>query len=360
MQKLIESYYFNPQKAGSFTSPSKLLESLNSNERMPNVKLKDLKNTLRKYDSYTLHKPVRRNFKRSKILTKGLNDMYEADLMDMSNISKSNSGINFILVLIDAFSRKLWVEPLKSKNAKEVLLAFEKLIQLAGKPRRIRTDAGGEFKNKLLQNYFNKNKIEHYIGHSEAKASIAERVIRTLKKKIYKYLTHKETNKYINALDDLVNSYNKTYHRALKTSPDKVQPQNEKKIWKRLYLPTLTKAPKPNNLSKGDKVRISKLRSAFPKGYLQGWTDEFFNIHKVIKSIPYRYLLKDLAGEEIEGSFYEAELEKVDKEEDAEYLIEEIKKARGKGKNREYFVKFKGWPEKFNSWVKAKDVKDIQ
>ena len=360
MEKKLEEIYTNPSNASSFSGRNKLLKSLkNIVVNGKKIKRKDINKWLMKKDVYTTHKPVVRKFARSKILTKGMKDLYEADLMDMSNISKNNSKVNFVLLVIDAFSKELWVQTLKSKNAPEVLKAFKNIIKQSGKPKRLRTDKGTEFKNNIFSDYLKDIGVKHYFINNETKASIVERVIRTLKKKIYRYLTFKSTNKYIDVLQDLVDSYNKTFHKSIKKEPINVNKGNEMEIWKRLYLPTLTKVTKPALYKKGDKVRLSVEREAFPRGYYEGWTQEYFVIDKIIKSIPTRYLLKDILGEEVTGSFYEAELQKIDKPQDAEFVIEKILRRRGRGDNREVLIKWKYWPDKYNSWEPASSVKDI-
>ena len=355
VQKQLESIYFSPKQGASFTSRNKLIKEVKSKK----IKNKEVKDWLQKQNAYTLHRPVVRKFKRSKIITNGLNDLFEADLMDMSNISEENDDITFILVLIDAFSRKLWLKPLKSKHAKTVLKAFREVLEESGKPNRIRTDLGTEFKNKFLKDFFKKEGINHYFVMNETKAAMAERVIRTIKKKMYRYFTHNETWRYIDILDDLVNSYNNTFHSTIKMKPIDVTKKNEFRLWLNLYMDTLTKASEPSDLKIGDKVRASKLRKTFPKGYHQLWSEEYFKINKIINSYPTRYLLKDLLDEDITGSFYRTELQKIKDADEAQFKIEKEIKEREGVNGKEVFVKWKGWPDKFNQWVPVKDVTDL-
>ena len=355
MDKILENIYFNPEKAGSFTSTNKLYKAVKQIEDNK-IDQKEIKKWLNEQDTYTTHKPVTTKFNRSKIFTKGIRDLFEADLMDMSNVSKYNNKTNFVLLVIDAFTRKLWAQPLKSKNAKDVLAAFNKIIKSSGVPKRVRSDSGTEFTNKLLQQFFTDNGIKHYTSHNEAKAAIVERVIRTIKKKINRYLSYKHTNKYIDVLQKIIDSYNNTYHKTIKMTPNSVNESNENELWKKLYLPTLTKKPLSAKLAVGDKVRISRLRETFPRGYYEGWTNEFFIIDKIIKSIPIRYVLKDYLDEPITGSFYEPELTKINKDEDSLFKVEKILRRRGRGRNREVLVKWLGWGDKFNSWEPASEI----
>ena len=121
--------------------------------------------------------------------------------------------------------------------------------------------------------------------------------------------------------------------------------------------------PKRKNLSNinlkiGDQVRISKMKRTFERGYLPNFSKEIFTVSQKIPREPPVYKLKDYDQEELSGTFYNEELQKVIKEDDV-YEVEKILKSRGKGKNKEVFVKWLGYPAKFNSWIPASEVKDI-
>ena len=109
----------------------------------------------------------------------------------------------------------------------------------------------------------------------------------------------------------------------------------------------------------GDKVRISKTKMIFEKGYLPNWTTETFSIKRRIKGNPPLYLLTDEAGETIQGTFYESELQKILINPDKLYKIERILGEKGKGKKKTYFVKWEGYPSKFNSWVSQSQVQNL-
>ena len=110
----------------------------------------------------------------------------------------------------------------------------------------------------------------------------------------------------------------------------------------------------------GDKVRISHLKDIFTREYDAKWTGEIFTIsHRLMRGGLPLYKIKDYNGDEIKGSFYQSELQKVDVSEDDMWKIETVLKSRGKGKNKQYYIKWLHWPKKFNSWIKASDVKDI-
>ena len=356
----LKHIYYTPSEPGSFTSARKLYKAAIDKHTSNHIKTKTIKRWLSKEEIHNLHKAVQLNFKRSKVYTKGLRDMMEIDLIDVSNIAEFNDDVHFLLVLIDTFSRELWVHPQKTKNAKDTLKSLSTLLEQSGIPKRIRGDSGKEFINKLVENKIRKNNIKFInVTNEKSKAAFAERVIRTLKKKLYKYLHTNQTGRYIDVLDDLVKSYNSTYHSTIKMKPIDVTKSNEFKLWMRLYLPSLLKAPQQPKFAIGDTVRITRYRNKFYRGYYQQWTPEHFTISKVIYSSPIRYQLTDLNGEPIAGSFYEMELQPVYKTAETKYNIEKVIDERGKGRQKQYLVKFQGWSDDFNQWVKASDVTNL-
>ena len=162
-------------------------------------------------------------------------------------------------------------------------------------------------------------------------------------------------------------SYNQTYHRTIDMAPAKVTKTKETSIWWRMYWPRkqpgvqkLKKTRKPFKFKVGDKVRLSHLKNPFSREYDEKWTGEIFSIsQKILRGGLPLYRVKDYDGDEIKGTFYQSELQKVDVRDDDMWKIEEILKTRGKGRNKEYYVKWLHWPKKFNSWIRASDVTDL-
>ena len=141
-----------------------------------------------------------------------------------------------------------------------------------------------------------------YSIHNEGKSVVAERFIRTLKTKIYKYMTSISKNVYIDKLDDIVNEYNNTYHRTIKMKPVDVKDNTYIDFKKKVN----DKDPK---LKVGDHVRISKYKNIFAKGYAPNWPEEVFVIKKAKNTVPWTYVINDLNGDENIGIFYEKELQ---------------------------------------------------
>ena len=133
---------------------------------------------------------------------------------------------------------------------------------------------------------------------------------------------------------------------------------NESVVWERLYGDEASKLSK-YKFSVDDQVRISKARRTFQKGYLPSWTEEIFTITKLIPRQSPVYKIADYHGDELEGTFYEQELQKVIKTDSDYYRVEKVIKSRMLNKQKEYFVKWMGYPDDFNSWVPASSVKNI-
>ena len=142
-----------------------------------------------------------------------------------------------------------------------------------------------------------------YSTFNEGKSVLAERFIRTLKNKLYKHMTATGKRVYCDVVDDVVNEYNNTKHNIIKTKPKDVKDDN-----KRVYIDEYNK--KNTRYNVGDRVRISKFKNIFAKGYTPNWSREIFIINKINDTAPYTYNLKDLNDEEIVGSFYDRELQK--------------------------------------------------
>jgi hypothetical protein len=277
--------------------------------------------------------------------------------VDLNNMSEINDGYKYLLTCIDVFSKYAWVFTLKNKTGVEVEQILQHIFEQGRIPDKIHTDEGKEFLNKNVKNLLKKHNVELYVLRSEMKASIVERFNRTFKEKMFRYFTETNDHRYIDIIEDMVHAYNHTYHRSIKTTPVKVNIKNEDKVRNVLYEDTHEKLNFKYKI--GDYVRISKYKGIFSKGYTRNWTREMFQIVEQIPRIPPVYRIKDLADEVIQGIFYETELQKGYYDKDGEFEIEEILKTKKnkKGEPVEYFVRWRGYPEKFNKWIKASDYK---
>ena len=201
------------------------------------------------------------------------------------------------------YSKYAFVIPLKDKKGISIVNAFNKIIKQSNrKPNKIWVDQGGEFYNNVFKKWLSDNNIIIYSTYNEGKSVVAERFIRTLKSKLYKHMTAIGKKVYYDVLDDVVNKYNNTKHSTIKMKPIDVGDNN-----KRVYIDEHNE--KDSRFKVGDRVRISKFKNIFAKGYTPNWSSEIFIVDKVNNTVPYTYNLKDINDEEIIGSFYDKELQ---------------------------------------------------
>ena len=133
--------------------------------------------------------------------------------------------------------------------------------------------------------------------------------------------------------------------------PNEVSEENDGKVWKALYSDARHAAKPKYKFKIGDSVRISIAAKVFRKGYLPKWSEEIFTIGRRIRNVRPLYVLKDYGGEELKGTFYEEELQKVLKDTFDTYRVEKVIRQRTIRGQKEYFVKWLGYPSSFNSWV---------
>jgi len=226
---------------------------------------------------------------------------------------KANNGYKYILVFIDVFTKMCYVEVLRNKTALSSLLALEKIIKrLPETPNHLITDVGTEFYNRpveqLLQNYG----VEHYSIRGQHKAAVAERMIRTMKGRLEKYLWENKTKRYVDVLPQVIDNYNRTPHRSIGMAPISVNRTNRDQVFKKLY-------PKNNiefkpRLDVGDTVRIAKLTTIFEKGYTRKWSIEIYKIisAKSKGGVDY-YKIQDVDGNTLPRQRYYYELNLVKK-----------------------------------------------
>ena len=257
-------------------------------------------------------------------------------------------------MVIDVFSKYGWIKPLKDKKTESVSSAFDGIFKKAKrKPEMLWTDKGSEFISKHFKEFLKKNKFKLYHTENEEKSSIVEKWNKTMKNKMWKMFSANNSTVYWGKLVKLVDNYNNTYHSSIKMTPTEAsKKESEKKVFANLYGDLIYLKPKKPKFSIGDKVRVSKYkRRVFDKGYTPNRTEEVFTIDKILLTKPVTYKTVDLLGEEIEGSFYEKELQKAKQQ---TFRRETV--VRHDNKKKKALVKWKGYSDKFNSWVSFKDL----
>ena len=268
----------------------------------------------------------------------------------MQLISKFNKRFRILLCVIDIFNKYAWIVPLKDKREITITNAFHKNLKESNrKPKKIWVDKGSEFYTSSVKKWLKDNNIEMYSIHNEGKS------IRTLKTKIYKYMTSISKNVCIVKLDAIVNEFNNTYHRTIKMKPVDVK-DNTYIDSMELHSAELRSSKEVNDKDPkfrvGDHVRNCKYKNIFAKRCTSNWSEEVFVIKKVKNAVPWTYVINDLNGDEIVGTFYEKELQKTNQQ---EFRIEKAIKI----KVDKLYVKWKGCDSSFNSWMDKKRLNQI-
>ena len=299
-----------------------------------------------------LHHQAKKKFVKRKVFVKDIDEIWGADLIDMNTIDKDNKDNKYLLNVIDVFSKYAWSIPIKKKDSKSVLDAFKSIIQDSKrKPQYLWVDKGSEFYNKDFKNYLKENKINMYSTFGDHKSAVIERFNRTLKNMMWKYFDANNTRNYIDVLDQLLSKYNNNVHRTIKMTPvEASNSKNKIKVFSNIN-DNNNEETEPK-FKVGDWVRISRIKEKFEKGYDANFTREIFKIRKVKLTNPVTYLLDEYDGTPIEGGFYEPELLKT-KLTDIFDVEKVIKTKTEKGKKYQY-VKWLGWPDKYNSWIENK------
>ena len=299
-----------------------------------------------------LHKPLRVNYVKRQVFVRRAGEIYGADLIDYTGLSKQNSGFKWILMVIDCFSRYGWAVALKDKSGPEVLRGL-KVVYEKSPSLKLWTDEGREFYNKDVQNYLKLKGVLLYSTHNKEKCSIVERWNRTVKTKLGKYFTANYTHRYIDVLQDLIDLYNRSKHRSIRMSPDEAKlPKNRDRVFRNLYGSRMHELgeQKPK-FTLGQKVRIALELGAFDKKYGINWTDDVYTIKEILKTRPLTYSVMDENGHVLKGRYYNEDLQAVHT--DLFRVNKILRRKTVKGK-RLAFVSWMGSSR--NSWVPAENV----
>ena len=290
----------------------------------------------------------------------GSDQIWQLDLIDLHGES---GRFRYGLTKVDVFNRAADVELLTSKSAAPVLQAFKKIVERnKGFPEKVQTDEGKEFFNRVFKAYCDDNDISLYAVNSEVKAALVERFNRTFQELYYRYKNSlgpkaRAKSKEIAAL--VVRNYNHSPHTSLfGLAPVDVTPEKEASILALRLRSVARIAAKRRAFAdykfrEGHKVRILSERKAFSKGFRGTYTEEVFVIRKrfrrKIRPDINLYLLKDLTGENIDGTFYEQELQRVEVDTGNPVVKTVLKRDR---KNKRKLVSLVDFPVKHSRWIK--------
>ena len=333
----------------------------------PHIPRKVLNNELAKSQVYSKFKPYKKK-KTSPIYIHKKRELFQADLafLNKPELIAANEGNQYLLVIIDCFTKKIWLYPLLNKQSKSVYEKFKHLFQtLKVLPKKLQTDKGTEFLGSQLGALFKQHNVYHYVTNTDRKAAIAERVILTIKRTLKKkMLADKENpNNWIDKLDNVRNNYLKTWHSTIKMTPEQAElKENEFLVRLQFYRKnSKQKIEKKPKYKIGDIVRLYGLRNLFKRGDEQNYTNEYFIIYKIKKSPPLptsRYYVKDINGNKFKNDppFFENELSLFIPTPDTSYIIDEITGQKVINGVTYYLVRWKGWPKNSLNWVRKDKI----
>lgn len=301
-----------------------------------------------------LYAPYRVKYKTRRIELRGFNDLLEVDLADFSKLKSFNDNNTFVLVAINAFSRKVYTEPLKNKTGKEVVRAMKKNLDRAKtKFIHLFSDSGKEFFcSEFLNNIVKPYGLIHYTTKSNHHASHCERYVKSLKTMIYKYLDLKGTNRYIDVLQKITEQLNNRAHSRYKFIPNKVTEKDEKRLLKIFN----KKRPlaKKVKFKINQQVRISEIPKHFRRAFLPYWSTNLYTIKAINRKEPVVYTLADHSGKILPRKYYTEQLQ-LTKARDC-YLVEKIVKKKG----NKVLVRYLGYGPEFDEWVENENFFDVE
>ena len=294
-----------------------------------------------------------------------------SQLIGMTKKSEENDGYLYLLAIIDTFTKMVSLSKLQTKDTKTVTERMNNLFKNV-KPKYLRVDGGGEFVSNLFINMCKKNNVKPYLAMEPIKCAMIERFNRTFKRILVQKMEHENSLRWIDFLEDSLEIYHNRRHRTLKMTPSEAadNEKNQRQIM-RTNLKQYSmfdrirfgKNKKRTKFKQGDFVKIIKHKGPFTKGYAKTATQEYFKIYAIDRRLSKdRYYLKDIMGEKLIGSFYEEYLVGFTPSDDEFYKIDpnfkDFKKKNIRGKPHIY-VKWLGWPNKFNQWVPMSEVRHI-
>ena len=338
------------------------------------VNKKKVSKVLSKSDTYTTFKEFKRPSKTPPISTYGPNYLWEADLMFFTHpqFLSSNDEFRYILAFIDTFTKQVGIVKLKTKDTKIVTQMMKYRFDNGDKPKYLRVDAGGEFLSHTFTQMCAKHDVKLYIAQEPIKCAFIERFNRTFKRILVQLMEHHNSIRWVDFVEQVLSIYHSRKHSSIGMSPDEAEDEeNHAAIYEKLLRKFANdnerktmKNKKTPKFSKGDIVKIFKKKGIFTRGFNQSVTKEYFKIYHIDRKLSKdRYYLKDLMGERIIGSFYSEYLVPFTPPTNGgEYQIDpnfnDFKRKRIRGVPH-IWVKWLGWPSKFNQWVPEVDVRHL-
>jgi len=321
-------------------------------------------------DAYTLQRPKKRPRHYNPIFVRRPRQIMQCDLIIFdSKYNKANDGFINILVLIDSFTRFVWVRPLKDKTGYTVRKCFSELKKEMheGFGEALMTDQGTEFINKEVKEWLKENDIN--LIKPNGKCPTVERFNQTFQNMIYKYLEYYDTIRYIDVIQKFSDLYNnEKYHRIIKMTPAEAEKhENKDEVLENLEdyydIAVGGKERRKPRFKIGDLVRVSRYKKTFDKGYHRQFVPTVYRIKSILNHlpIPMYKLVWDSNGKKEEGTWYGEELQKVDMKHPEGLIFKGTteKTRQRKGFPKEKLINYTYWPNKYSQWQFVNNIEDF-
>lgn len=382
-EEYLKELYYDPEVVGSLSTPDNLFKAVEKAGNKYNLTLEQITNFLKSNEVYTVFKRRPNKIKKyPKFVVKDLDSAWFSDMAHYDRYAEFNeiNGVKyrFLLVCVDALSKMTFVSKLETASGSDLVKGFKDIFTKSNRRcQMLITDRGSNYSSQIFKTFLDREGVKLSLLVPPSKSFLAERKIRSIGEKLHKLYYLHQDRRWVDKIDKIVDTMNRTYNRTLKGYPYKVNKQNAFEYFVKQYFPnkkmtakekTDVNRLKPFLLNIGDYVRIESYRHVFRKAYRENYTIEFFKIsrryHRGIFPI---YKVADIMSEELEGTFREEELQKIVFKEDQTYKIDEIKQTKykynRKTKKREkwVYVSWYGWNNpKFNSWIPAASIQDYK
>ncbi|MCP4652805.1 MAG: transposase family protein [Candidatus Omnitrophica bacterium] len=324
VSEVLSNIYYNVSNPAGFSGILPLYKAAKKQDSK--ITLRDVKNWWSSQRIPTKFRLARKKFPRTKFIISGANQVWGADLIDMSRpaLKRANHNFVWLLVITDLFSRKvIALVPQKTKSSKETAHSLDSIFSEAkNKPYSFMTDQGGEFLGSESQKIYKKYNINYFTSKDiTQKVAPTERLNREIKARLWKFFASSQSYNWIDQLAEICSAINSAYNRSIRMSPNQAElKRNEAKVFNTLHVKTQVsnfsklaqRKSKVYRFEIGQIVRI-QTDQAHWKGYEGTYSDALYKIarRKMKSFLPVYYLEELLTNEPVEGIFYESEMEPV-------------------------------------------------
>ena len=357
----VRNLYYDYTKVGSLSTAENLYKAIVADGNKYNLSLEEVENYMRSNELYTVFHNLPKKIKKyPKFISKSPDYCWFSDLAHYPQFAKYNRAngkeYKFLLLCIDSFSRMTFVSKMETASARDLINGFKDIFARSNRRCKVLiADRGSNYNSVVFKEFLNREGIKLSLLSPPSKATFAEARIKLVGEKLYKLFYLNQDRRWIDKVDGIVKTLNRTYHRGLRGYPYKVTKQNADFYFYNQYLPYERKSkkemkeenrPRPFLFAPGDKVRIQAHRSVFTKSFRERYTVEFFEVkRRYYRGIFPIFVLQDILGSEIDGTFRQEELLKIEVRDDYMYKIESINGSKRmynkKTKKMEKFVNVK-------------------